>query len=159
TLTTATTSAAFRRLVRPRGRIARAALVGQRAAAAIVTRVDRGELRTAPAKQTPAGAATITALANRAAAGVLPGWLGGVLRKAPWLPWALLAFALLIALLALLFPVALAGAAALVGAGLYLAQRASALKQADAIREENQTPEQAGKLKNSPDFVIADPGS
>jgi hypothetical protein len=138
-------SPTWRRLVRPRTRVARVSrLDAAGGAGAIMARVDSGELKLAPSKTTPPGVDTINDLADKAvehAAGPL--WLAKLLLRAPWvivLPF-LIAFLLALVLWLIgLGPIAMVTTLAIGAAtSAFLYQRRSAAARPAAIGETGQT--------------------
>jgi len=163
----ALTSVAIRRLLRPRGRLLKAApFEGSVQPENLLHRVNEGEVSAAPPKQTPA-VATVDQVADAVLPQDVPVWLRDVLRSAPLLRFAPLAIALLLLpiLLVLLFlsPCLLVfGLAALAGLVLLYQRLASwwnVLSASNALREEGRTPESVDSLPSSPDFVLTEPGS
>ncbi|HEX8188000.1 MAG TPA: hypothetical protein VF586_06605 [Pyrinomonadaceae bacterium] len=161
------TSAALRRIVRPRGRLIRtlpfdAALPPDR----LLERVNDGEVSAAPPKVAPPGVLTYDEVADEVLPSDAPPWLVDWLRRFPRLPLVVLLIAILIALLLFLFlPVAVApvAAAAVVAVGVYLYRRltrlARAVRASDLLRVERMTPEAVDRLPGGADFRIAEPGS
>jgi hypothetical protein len=161
--TAALFSPALRRIARPRARIARTLKLDvQGGSAALLERVDRGDLRTVPLKTTPAGAATVAQLADKAAGNAAPAWVARLLELGTWtvaLP-ALLALVIAIVLwLVGLGPAALAMAAVGAGASAVLYRKQQALNRAKAISEERQTAGAVDALPRSADFMLASPAA
>jgi hypothetical protein len=163
----AMTSAALRRMIRPRGRLIRALpFDATKTPAQLVDRVNAGEVSAAPPKMFPPGVLTADAASGLLVPADAPPAVLDWLRREPGLPGIVLFIAILIALvLLLLLPIALALVAAgvFVAAGFYVYRRLtawrSALNASDAIKEENQTPEAIRALPLTPDFVISEPGA
>ncbi len=160
------TSTIMRRVVRPGSRLMRslpfsATVTPQN----LLTRVSSGEVSAAPPKVTPPGIPTLDQAAVAAAPKGAPTWVLNLLEGYPWLPYAILALAIVLAiLLAFLVPVAGIALGLLIGTGgLYLYRLLTKWREADApsqsIREQNQSPSAVDRLPKSPDFVLSDPGS
>jgi hypothetical protein len=105
------TSPPMRRILRPGGPLARRLGLDESPyAAGLVEAVNDEKVMAAPPLPPPSGAATVEGLAEAAAhqATFPPQWLVRLARRAPrWLPWVLLAIALLFLLLALAVPILL----------------------------------------------------
>jgi len=160
------TSTALRRVIRPGARLMRSLpFDAQVTPSNLLARVSAGEVSAAPPKITPPGAATVDQAAATADPKGAPPWILGLLARYPWLPYAVLGVALVIALFFfLLIPLlGLIVALAIAGAGYYLFRLLmrwrSAGAPAQSIREENQTPAAVDILPKSPDFTISQPGS
>jgi hypothetical protein len=161
------TSAAMRRVVRPGARLMRQLPFDAKATPTnLLTRINAGEVSAAPPKAVPPGLPTVDQAAGAGHPAGVPGWILDLLAKYPWLPWAVLIGALVIAivlLLALPLPAgaiaAIAIAAAGIGAFLLLRQWQTADGPAQGMSEANQTPAEVDTLPTNPGFVIADPGS
>ncbi len=161
------TSAALRRIVRPRGRLIRSLpFDATHVTDQLLSRVNAGEVSAAPPKVPPPGGLTADQTADLVAPGDAPGWVVDWLRRFPGLSSLVLSIALLIAvLLFLLLPAAVAAvaAAAVVGLGVYLYRRLSqwndSLRASDVLREANQTPEAIDNLPGNAGFRIATPDS
>jgi hypothetical protein len=161
----AATSVALRRAVRPRGRLVRGLPFDDaRPVDRLLTRIDEGEVSPAPPKQAPPGVPNLGEVADDLLPTGVPKPILDLLRRFRWLGLALLGLLLLIALL-LLFAFGVIGgvigAVLVAGVALWrLVERwRSQIRQADAVREENQTPEVVDELPRSPDFVLSRPGS
>jgi hypothetical protein len=163
----AMTSAALRRVIRPRGRLIKSLpFDSTRQPAQLIERVNAGEVSATPPKVTPAGVFTPDQAGDGIVPTDAPPWVLDWLRQFPGLPGFLLLLAILLALLLLLLlPLGLgvALAVAIVGAGFYvfrlLTRWKNELDASDAIREDNQTPEAIDRLPSVPNFVISEPGS
>jgi hypothetical protein len=166
-VSTAVTSVAMRRILRPRGRFIKSLPFGENIQPDnIITRINNGEVSAAPPKQTPPGVATVDDLADSLQPKDIPTPVIDILRRFPWLQYLPLILAILIAIL--LWLLSLGGIsiafgavaiAALIALFRQLQQWAKQIEQADSIREQNQTPEAVDKLPKSPDFVLTKPGS
>lgn len=161
--TAALVSPALRRIARPRARIARTLKLDvQGGSAALLERVDRGELRTVRPKTTPAGVATVAQLVEKAVGRAAPPWVARLLQLGPWTAALPIVLALVIALLLWLVglgPAALAIVAAGGVSSAVLYQKQRAIDRAKAIGEEQQTPAAVDALPRSADFTIASPGA
>ena len=165
-LPAAALTAAARRAVRPAGPLARAAGLAEPAAAGrLVEQLADARATAAPPRQPPAGAAFVDDVAAAARPSGVPAWLADLLANAPWVRFVPLA----LAVVAVVLGVLLAGLAGLIAgivvAALLVAVWALATRlvqtigEADALREEAQTPDAVASLPESPDFRIAEPGS
>lgn len=141
---------AMRRLARPGGRLMRSLGFDARVRADnVVERVNNREVETAPPKVVPPGVATVNQIADGALPPNGPSWLIGVL-----LALIVLLIGLGMALGALIFAVAVTLVLALI-------RWWRVIRLADALREENQTPESVDALPASGDFTVTpvDPAS
>jgi hypothetical protein len=162
----AMTSAALRRIARPRGRLIKALpFDATHKPDDLLARVDAGEVSAAPLKVAPAGVTTTENAAAAIAPKNVPPWLLDLLERWPQLPLVVLVILLVLALLIfLLVPVAGAIAAAfLLAVGVYFQRRArgwrNAAVAADLLRDEGQTPAAIDALPGIADFRIAEPDS
>jgi hypothetical protein len=161
------TSAALRRVIRPRGRLIRSLpFDGTLKPDQLITRVNEGEASAAPPKVTPQKVATPADAAAQVLPADAPPAVVRLLRDYPNLPVLVLIIALVLALiLFLLLPLAAGSVAAAVvlAAGVYLYTRLrrwnDGVKAAGVIAEENQTPEFVNRIPANSAFRIADPGS
>src|SRR5207237_1823928 len=62
----------------------------------LLTRVNNGEVTSAPPKTVPLGVVTVDDVAVAAEPAKVPGWLRRLLTRYPWLPWALIALGILL---------------------------------------------------------------
>ena len=160
------TSTAMRRVIRPGSRLMRALpFTASIRPDNLLTRVNDQEVSAAPAKVVPPGVPTVDQVAAAAAPQGEPSWTFKLLLKFPWLPYALLALAIILALLLAYFvpligiPLALAVA---VG-GFFLFKKLKKWKAAsgpaESVTELNQTLSAVDQLPKNPTFVLSDPGS
>jgi len=166
----ALTSAAMRRITRPRGRLMRALpFDATHRPADLLDRVASCEVDVAPPKVTPPGIPTTDGVAEQIVPTGLPPVIAGLLRRFPWL-WLLVALlALILGCVVLVLAVAGAPASiliplatlvvALVLLALWLRHWSAILAKADAIREDHLTGTAVDQLPKSPDFVVSEPGS
>jgi len=160
----AMTSAALRRVIRPRGRLVRALpFAASVQPANLLARVNNGEVSAAPPKQVPAGLTTANQIAEKLVPQDAPPVVVNALRNSPMLRFAPLALGALIILLLLVFVpiiVALVLGFIVAGAAFFLFQRLSAWKETiqagNSLREENRTPESIEALPTCSDFVLSE---
>ena len=153
----ALTSGALRRIVRPRGRLMQSLPFDDtHPADQLIDRVNDGEVSAAPPLGVPPALNTVDELAEQVPPKDIPKSVVDKVRKHPALRWwLLLALLLLLFLLFVLAPWRVAVAIALfllaVFAWLFrlLTRAGKAAAAADAIREENQTPESVGQLPDA----------
>ncbi len=159
-------SSVMRRVVRPQARLMRslpftAAITPNN----LLARVNSGVVSPAPPKVTPPDAPTVNQAAGAAAPPGAPSWLLHLLEKYPWLPYAVLTIAIVLAVvLALVIPVAgIAFAVAIAAAGIWLfvllRKWETGAAPAEAITEQNQTAAAVDQLPKNPTFALSDPGS
>ncbi len=161
------TSTAMRRVLRPRARLMRQLPFDAVATPAnLLTRINAGEVSAAPPKTVPPDLPTVDQAAGAATPSGVPTWLLGILTKYPWLPYAVLALAILLAvilLIALPMPKALLAAVVVGGALLAVFFLLQKWQTADApaanLAEDNQTPSSIDNLPKNPNFVLAGPAS
>jgi len=161
------TSAALRRIVRPRGRLIKALPFNETTKPdQLLDKVNSGDASAAPPKVAPPGVLTIDEAADLIQPNDTPPWLVDWLRRYPRLPLIILILAIVLAiLLFLLLPVAIAAGVAvmIVAAALFvyrrLTQWSRGIRGSDLLRETNQTPEAVDNLPGVGDFVISEPGS
>lgn len=163
----ALTSTAMRRVLRPRGRLMRLLPFSASVTPAnLLERINAGTVSAAPPLSVPSGLLTLAQAAGAAEPSGPPASMLGVLASYPWLPWALVALGVVVAvLLALLLPLAVGLplglvilAALLVLAWLlwhWEAEEAPAL----AVQEADQTPAAVAKLPDNPTFTLSEPGA
>jgi hypothetical protein len=163
----ALTSTAMRRVVRPRARLVRLLPFNTSVTPNnLLTRVNAGAVSPAPPKTVPPALPTVNQAAGAAHPHGVPTKILNALAAYPWLPYALLSLALLLAVLLLVLlpgPAGLIGAVVVAGALAALALQLLRWQRADApaqsITETNQTPPSVDTLQKSPNFVLVDPGS
>ena len=166
-VTPALTSTAMRRVVRPGARLMRQLPFDATATAQnLLTRVNAGEVSPAPPKTVPPGLPTVDQAAGASHPAGVPVWLLDLLARYPWLPYAVPALTVLIAVILLIvlqLPASLAAAAIVVAAGIGLYVLLLRWKTADgpaqSISEANQVPAAVDQLPQNPNFVLSDPGS
>lgn len=162
------TSAALRRIIRPRGRLIRALPFDEtRPLDQLLIRVNNEEqISAAPPKVAPPGVVTIDKVADLVAPADAPSFVIDWLRRFPQLPLVILLLAIFIALILVLLLPGIFGiglAMAILTAGIYFNRRlrnwGRALGASDSIREANQTPASIDNLPAASDFRITEPGS
>lgn len=161
------TSTAFRRAVRPGGRLIRSLPFTATATPTnLIQRINAGEVTSAPPKVVPGGVATVNQAVGAVAPTGAPGAVLNWLQQYPWLPWAVLILAILLAIVLFFVVGGAAGvvaALAVVGGGIYLFRL---LRQWAAQGQASQTVSQAGQTAGSvanyptsSNFVLSTPGS
>jgi hypothetical protein len=161
------TSAAMRRVTRPGARLMRSIPFDSTATPQnLLSRINAGEVFSAPPKVVPPGVITVDQAAGAAKPKGVPTFLLRLLVRYPWIPLALLALAIA-AVLLLLFTVAIAlalviGAVVLAGFALLyplLLRWRNAGQRVRSMSEAGQTPAEVDRLPRSPDFALSEPGS
>jgi hypothetical protein len=161
------TSTAFRRVARPGARLMRSLPFTATATKSnLLQRVNAGEVTSAPPKTVPSGVVTVDQAVNAVLPTGAPGTVLGWLKQYPWLPWAVLAAAIAVAIV-LFFVLGGLGAAiaalAVVGAGVYvfrlLRQWASQQQTSGILSQTGQTVASVATYPASSDFVLSTPGS
>jgi len=165
----AMTSAALRRMIRPRGRLVRSLPFNEeKKLTGLLDRINesKGEVSAAPPKVTPPGVFTPNQAADVAKPANAPPAVLNWLRRFPRLGRFILLVAIILALVFLLFlPTGVAVlAASAVFAGVVFLSRlltrwSNDLKASDTIREDQQTPEAVNLLPGNPAFRITEPDS
>lgn len=162
----AMTSAALRRIARPRARLVRSLpFDATRRPDHLIARVNAGEVSAAPPKISPPGIVTSDQVADQVMPADAPSAVLDWLRRIPQLPLIVLIVAIVVALLlAIVLPlIGIVIGAAVVVAGVTLFRRLSrwrdAARTSDVLRESNQTPQAVDALPASSDFRISEPGS
>jgi hypothetical protein len=161
------TSTVFRRVLRPGGRLMRSLPFTAAATPTnLIQRVNAGEVTSAPTKTVPSGVVTVDQTVNAVlptgAASPVLGWL----KQFPWLPWAVLIGAIVLAIILffVLGPVA-GGVAALgvVAAGIYVFRLlrgwATDAQASETLSQAGQTPYSVANYPASSNFVLSTPGS
>jgi hypothetical protein len=163
----ALTSAALRRIARPRGRLIKALpFDAAHKPDDLLERVDNNEVSAAPPKTAPVGVMTTDEAATAIAPAGVPAWLLDLLKRSPWLPLLALVIALVLALVLLLLLPLVAGAIAaaiLVALGMWFRGRAphwgDAAAAAELVSDAGQTPAVIDALPGIADFRITEPDS
>jgi len=163
----AMTSAALRRVIRPRSRLMASLPFNEtRTPAQLIARVNAGEVSAAPPKVTPPGIITPDKAADNALPKDAPLAVIDLLRRYPALPWlALIAAVIVLLILLLLVPLGIgtlliAGAAAVsVFVCRRLAAWNAAIRGADALRPGNETVAAIDALPGVSNFTITDPAT
>jgi hypothetical protein len=157
------TSPAFRRVVRPGGRLIRGLPFTAAASPGnLLERVNAGEVTAAPPKTVPSGVVTVEEVAAAAAPEDVPGGVAILLVRYPWLIWALLAAAvvLLVALaLAVSLLVGIIAFLVLVALAALLLRWRAEEAPAASIDEADQTPGAVEALPENPGFELSEPGA
>lgn len=163
----AMTSAALRRIVRSRGKLIQSLPFDDlRKPDQLLARVNAGEVSAAPPKVPPPGVLTSDQASDLALPADAPSWVVDLLRRFPQLPLIVLLLAVLLALLLffiLPLTVAVVVAVGVAAVGIYLYRRLTnwggEVQAAEALREDQQTPEAIDRLPGIADFKIAEPDS
>jgi hypothetical protein len=161
------TSTVMRRALRPTGRLMRVLpFTSTITRSNLLERINAGDVTSAPPKTIPAGDTTVDQAAGAAEPAGAPPQVLKWLQEYPWLPWAILVIAIVLAILFIFvlgFGAGLLLAAALVAGGFYLftllRRWAAADAAAKTISESGQTVASVSALPMSPDFVLSQPGS
>ena len=161
------TSTAIRRVLRPGARLMRSLPFTATATPAnLIQRMNAGEVTSAPPKTVPSGVVTVDQAVSSVIPSNAPPAILDLLKRYPWLPWAVLAIAIVLAIVLffVLGPVAgLAAAIAVIGGGLYLfrqlRQWATAQQASQTISQAGQTAASVANFPTSSDFVLSAPGS
>lgn len=159
-------SAPLRKLLRPGGRLAKKVnLEGAINADNLIQRVNEGQVSAAPPRETPPEIRTLDDYTKKVEPPGIPNVLKNLIRKYPWIKWALIVLVLLLLVLILVLPLSVGATS--VTAGLtailvylvwYFFNWEAKLKGVDIIKEENQTPESVAELPNNSNFTIIRPG-
>jgi hypothetical protein len=157
------TSTAFRRVVRPQSRLVRTLPFTAAATPAnLLERINEGEVTAAPPKTAPAGVVTVDDVAAVAEPKGGPSGLIALLARYRWLPWLLIALALILLVLLTLVISPLVGIvvfAVLIGLALLLLRWQAASAPGAGIGEAEQTPGGAASLPENPGFQLTEPGA
>lgn len=172
-------STTMRRITRPGARLSRLLpFAGDITPATLLGRMDAGAVSAAPPKVTPPGVVTTDEVADTVGPAPLPwwipgpiaAWLLGLLRRHRWLPWLVLAIAVVLLFVSVLAAAigvgigvaigAVVGVLALVLLALWWVLRRSEadLDRADAIRPGSLTVAAVDRLPAAPGFVLTAPG-
>lgn len=163
----AMTSAALRRIVRPRARLIRSLpFDAARTPGQLIERIDKGEISATPPKVTPPKVPTPADVSSQLLPSRAPQFVIYLLRRFPHLAAVTLVIGIVLALvLFLLLPggIGIAAAFAVLALGIFLYRLltgwSKALKAAGAVSEENQTPEAVDSFPGISAFAISEPGS
>lgn len=156
-------SAPTRRIIRPRGRLARRLEIGPLSGRDnLIDRVNRGEVTPAPPRPVPDALPTHDEVADVVKPTTLPEpWLD-LLLEFPWLQYVPLLLIIPLLCAALLLPflllVVLVIAIAAVAAFLFLRRVLRDVDRAKAILPEQQTPEAVDAFPRTPDFRVTEVG-
>jgi len=154
-------SAPLRRAIRPNARLATSlSFTAASPPSALVRRIAAGEVTAAPPKEAPDGAVTLNEVADAVETATVSPLIDALLKALPMAPNLILAAALLIALLLLVFLgwVGFVLGAVVVAAGFglraWLAPFAAARAVARSIAEENQTVAAIDAMPPAPTFML-----
>jgi hypothetical protein len=159
------TATTMRRVIRPGARLMRSLpFTATVTKTNLLQRINAGEVTSAPPKTVPPGLPTVNQAGQAAEPSGAPPWILALLKKYPWLPFAVLIVAIVLGLILLVIPLlGIAAALAVVGAGLYLYRLlrkwAAADTASQAVSEAGQTPSSVANMPTSSNFVLSDPGS
>jgi hypothetical protein len=161
------TSTVFRRVIRPGGRLMRTLPFTAIATRTnLIQRINAGEVTSAPAKAVPTGVVTVDQTINVIIPTGAPGNILDLLKKYPWLPWAVLGIAILLAIvLFFVLGVVAAGiaAVAIIGAGIYLFRLlrgwATDEQASQTISQGGQTAASVATYPASSNFALSTPGA
>ena len=149
-VTRAAASSAFRRVARPRGRLARRLLpASERRPSTLLARLDDGSVTAAPPKEAPAGQIDVDEIADD----ILPGWLPPWLIRDRW--WILAVVVVVAVLLVFVLPLAAIATAVLAAAAaavIYWLGPRMAL--AERSREDSLTVAAVAEVPGRPGFVV-----
>lgn len=157
------TSAAFRRVVRPRSRLIRGLPFTAAATPAnLLQRVNDGKVTAAAPKAVPAGVPTVDEVAAAAEANDVPAGVLRLLARFRLLPWLLIALGVIL-LIALTLVLSLAAGiiafVVLVGLALLLLRRRTGDPAVASIGEGDQTAGGVEALPENPGFELSEPGA
>ena len=161
------TSTAIRRVLRPGARLMRSLPFTATATKAnLIQRVNAGEVTSAPPKTVPSGVVTVDQAVSSVMPGNGPPAILDLLKQYSWLPWAVLAIAIVLAIVLFVVLGLVAGVAAaiaVVGGGLYLFRLlrrwATAQQASETISQAGQTAAGVANFPTSSNFVLSAPGS
>jgi hypothetical protein len=160
----ASMSLSFRRILRPRGPVARHVMFDQppQLKPAILQRINNAEITATAEKTPPPGAASLVGLSDSLKPANTSEWFMDLLRQ-PWvrLLAVILALIVLIALLFLGFSLVSIAVSALILSALALLHSrlmrwSARVSASDSVKEENLTPQAVDELPSSPDFRLSD---
>lgn len=165
-VTRSLTSSPMRRVLRPGSRMMKTlAFTTDVKPENLLTRVNEGRVVMAPPKVIPPALPNVDQVAEGMQPKNVPPVVLDWLRKAPWLKWLLLGIAVFFLLLIvfvglpILLVIFLGIVIAAAVAAFVMSQRLEQqIKDADSVKEENQTPESVNDLPKSPDFRVILPG-
>lgn len=161
-LTAASTSVNMRKVLRPRGKIARRLAFNENQRLDnLMSRINDNQVSAAPPKVIPTGIQSIKDLSKAAKPDNVPQIILELLEQNPWMKWIPLVLAGLLLLLGILFTpgAVLLSVGGTAIAGLIVAYRqlrnwSNQIEIANSLLEENQTPESVDDLPTSSDFRI-----
>jgi len=159
------TSAIMRRVIRPGARLMSSLpFTPEITRQNLLTRVNQGDVSPAPPREVSPEVPTVDEIAQASEPTGVPQGILDLLAKYPWLPYAILVIALVVAVvLFVLVPGSLAVSLAIAAVGVGLFFLLKKWEYADApslgILPANQTPEYVTKLPKNPTFVLSDPSS
>jgi hypothetical protein len=161
------TSTVFRRVIRPGGRLMRALPFTPTATRTnLIQRINAGEVTSAPPKTVPAGVVTVDQTVSAIIPTGVPGAILDLLNRYPWLPWASLGIAILLAIILFLALGPVAGAItaiAIVAAGVYLFRLlrgwATDAQASQTLSQAGQTAASVATYPASSNFSLSTPGS
>ena len=140
------TATTMRRAIRPGARLMRTLpFTATVTPTNLLERINSGEVTSAPPKTVPPGVPTVNQAGGAAEPSGAPPWILALLKKYPWLPFAVLIVAVVLALLLLLIPVVGIVAAVAVSARDFMCSACSA-NGPRRIRLRRQSPRQ-GRLQ------------
>ncbi len=158
----ASMSLSFRRVLRPRGAVARRVMYDQplQVQPEILHRINSAEITATPAKKLPAGVASLVGLSDSLTPVQIPEWLQELLRNR-WIRMVptILAIIVFIFLILTGFSVFSAVFSIVVISALALLQKqfirwSRKVAAGDSVKEENLTPQAVDNLPSSPDFHL-----
>jgi hypothetical protein len=160
------TSAVFRRIVRPGGRLVRSLpFTASITPSNLLARVNAGAVTSAAPKAVPAGVATVDQAVS-AVTPTAPGSILSWLTQFPWLPWAVLIAAFVVALVLFFIPGGLGGALAAItvvaagwGAFRTLNQWSQQEQASQILAQSGQTASSVASYPASGNFALGVPGS
>lgn len=160
----ASMSLAFRRVMRPRGAVAKRVMYDRplQVQPELLQRINIGEVSATPPKQMPEGVASLPQLADELAPTQLPEWLKALLQN-PLTRMLPIIFAVITLILLLLVGLSLVSTAVFGATMVVLVvlqtrfiRWSNTLAAGDSVKEENLTPQAVDELPLSPDFRITE---